>query len=203
MQPTSTAISSPANGSPAPSATANLNPSNVSDVIGEYAQADAAQSAHGDRRGESGVPGLGGGLDPGALEHPRPRRHRDPRAQGRARPPAVARGRQDAARGHRRGGARRADLQVLRRRGAAPRRREGAVGAAGHRRRGHARAGRRRRHHHAVELPDRDPGLEDRAGAGLRQHRGLQARRPRARLRLGAGRHPRARRHSRPACSTW
>ena len=32
------------------------------------------------------------------------------------------------------------------------------------------------------------PGLEDRAGAGLRQLRGPQARRPRARLRLGAGR---------------
>ena len=54
------------------------------------------------------------------------RRHRDPRAQGRARHAAVARGGQDAARGHRRGDARRPDLQVLRRRGAAPGRREAA-----------------------------------------------------------------------------
>ena len=28
---------------------------------------------------------------------------------------------------------------------------------------------------HAVELPDRDPGVEGRAGAGVRQHRGAQA----------------------------
>ena len=32
--------------------------------------------------------------------------------------------------------------------------------------------------HHAVELPDRDPVLEDRARARLREHRGLQAGRP-------------------------
>ena len=51
---------------------------------------------------------------------------RDPGAQGRARPAAVARGGQDAARGHRRGRPRRADLQVLRRRGAAAGRRAGA-----------------------------------------------------------------------------
>ncbi len=55
---------------------------------------------------------------------------------------------------------------------------------------------RRRRHHHAVELPDRDPGVEDRAGARLRQHRRVQA--GRSRTALGA----RARRHHRraPAC---
>ena len=38
-----------------------------------------------------------------------------------------------------------------------------------------ARAARRRRGHHAVELPHRHPGVEDRAGAGLRQRRRLQA----------------------------
>ena len=42
---------------------------------------------------------------------------------------------------------------------------------------------------HALELPDRDSGLEVGAGAGLRQHRGAQARRPDAGHRLGAGRH--------------
>ena len=38
-----------------------------------------------------------------------------------------------------------------------------------------AHADRRRRRDHAVELPDRDPVLEDRAGARLRQHGRLQA----------------------------
>ena len=57
-------------------------------------------------------------------------------------------------------------------------------------------AGRRRRHHHAVEFPDRDSRLEDRAGARLRQHRRLQAGRPRAGLGLGDRRHP----ASAPAC---
>ena len=122
-------------------------------------------------------------------------RHRDPGPQGRARPPALARGGQDAARGHRRDRPRRADLRVLRRRGAARRRRDACASV----RPGvdvddHPRAGRRRRHDHALELPDRDPGLEDRAGAGLRQHGRLQARRPRPGLRLGARRHPQPRR---------
>ena len=38
-----------------------------------------------------------------------------------------------------------------------------------------AHADRRRRRDHAVELPDRDPVVEDRAGARLRQHGRLQA----------------------------
>ena len=57
---------------------------------------------------------------------------------------------------------------------------------------------------HAVELPDRDSRVEDRAGARLRQLRRLQAGRAGARLRRG--RWPtslRARRHCRAACSTW
>ena len=52
----------------------------------------------------------------------------------------------------------------------APGRRDARLRAARRRRRDHARAGRRRRPDHAVELPDRHPGLEDRAGARLRQH---------------------------------
>ena len=98
--------------------------------------------------------------------------------------------------------ARRQHLQVLRRRGAAARRRGDAVGAAGRRRGDHARADRRRRHHHAVELPDRDPRVEDRAGAGLRQLRGHQAGRAGAGLGLGAGRDPRRAAACRRACST-
>ena len=89
---------------------------------------------------------------------------------------------------------RRPDLRLLRRRGAAPGRRDRAVGASGRRRRDHPRADRRRRHHHAVEFPDRHPGLEDRAGALLRQHRGVQAGRPGAGLLLGDRRHPAPRR---------
>ena len=52
--------------------------------------------------------------------------------------------------------------------------------APGHRHRGHARAGRRRRADHAVEFPDRDSRVEDRAGARVRQLRRVQAGRPRA-----------------------
>ena len=47
---------------------------------------------------------------------------------------------------------------------------------------------RRGRHHHAVEFSDRDSGVEDRAGAVLRQLRRVQAGRPGAGLRVGARR---------------
>ena len=179
------------------SATTNRNPSDLRDVIGEYAHADAAQTRAAIAAAGQAFPGWAAGSIQERSDHPRPRGHRAPGAQGRARPPAVARGRQDAARRHRRSRARRAHLQVLRRRSAAHDRRQGAVGAARHRRRGDARAGRRRRPHHAVEFPDRDPGVEDRAGARLRQHRGDEARGPRARLRVGAGGHPGPGGHSR------
>ena len=66
-----------------------------------------------------------------------------------------------------------------------------------------ARAGRRHRHHLAVEFPDRHPGLEDRAGARLRQHGRVQAGRPRPRLGPRARRDHRARRRARRASSTW
>ena len=52
------------------------------------------------------------------------------------------------------------------------------------------RAAGRGRADHALELPARDPRLEDRAGARLRQHGRAQARRPGARLRLGDRGHP-------------
>ena len=195
--PMSIAISSPANGSPARPPTANRNPSNVGDVIGEYAQADAAQARAAIAAAKRAFPAWAAGSIQERSNILDRVGTRNPRAQGRARPPPVARGRQDAARRRRRGGARRAHLQVLRRRGAAPRRREAAVGAPGHRRRGDARAGRRRRPHHAVELSDRDSGVEDRAGARVRQHGRVQARRSRARMRVGAGRNPGEGGHSR------
>ncbi len=56
---------------------------------------------------------------------------------------------------------------------------------------------------HALELPDRDSGLEDRAGAGLRQHGRAQAGQPDAALRGPADRGRWPRRGSRRASSTW
>jgi hypothetical protein len=58
---------------------------------------------------------------------------------------------------------------------------------------GDARAGGRRRRHHAVEFSDRDPGVENRAGAGLWQHGRFQAGRSGAGQRLGARRYPASR----------
>ena len=88
---------------------------------------------------------------------------------------------QAAPRGTPRVPARGADPPLLRRRGVAPLRR--AVRAVGGRPAAlHApAAARRRRSHHAVELPDRDPGLEARTRADLRQHD-----RPEARVRGAA-----------------
>ena len=172
----------------------NLNPSNLDDVVGEYAQADAAQA-----------------------NRPSPRRWR-PRRRGRA-----ATSRSAPTLLDRIGNeilARKEELGTLLSREEGKTLPEGIGEAAraghifkffagevlrltgeqlpsvrpGRRRRDHARAGRRRRHDHAVELPDRDPGLEDRAGARLRQLRRVQAGRSRARLRLGAGRHHQPRR---------
>ena len=175
----------------------NINPSDTNDVVGEYAQADAAQTRPGDRRRARGVPGWSLRVAAAARRRCSTRSatrscaRKDElgellsREEGKTLPEGIGEV-----------GARRAHLQVLRRRGAAPARATAALGAARHRRRDHARAGRRGRHHHAVEFPDRDPGLEDRAGAGLRQLRGVQAGRPGARQRLGAGRDHRAA----PAC---
>ena len=174
----------------------DLNPSNTDDVVGQFPRASAADARTRDRRGEGRIPGLVALLDPGAPRHPEEDRRRDSRAQGRARTAALARGGQDARRRHRRDRARGADLPVLLRRMPAARGREGALGASGRRCRDHARADRRCRPHHAVEFPDRDSGLEDRAGARLRQLRRVQAGRPRAGDRACA----RPRSSPRPAC---
>ena len=74
--------------------------------------------------------------------------------------------------------------------------------AARRRHRGDARGGRRRRHHLAVEFPDGDPGVEDRAGARLRQRGGVQAGRSRHRLGARARRDHRRAPACRPASST-
>ncbi len=200
---TPSATTSPANGRPAPTSPSNRNPSDVSDVIGEYAQADAAQARSRDRRGARGVPGMGRGSIAGARRTSSTSRQRDPRAQGRAGRLLSREEGKTLPEGI--GEAMRAGHifkffagEVLR-----LARRARAVGASRRRRRDHARAGRRRRHHHAVEFSDRDSRVEDRAGAGLRQLRGVQAGRPGAGLRLGARRHHRRARACRRACSTW
>ncbi len=140
----------------------------------------------GDRQRATRIPEVVAKQHPAARRHPRCDRQRDPRAQGGARHAALARGRQDTTGRDRRGRARGLHLQVLRRRSAARQRRARAFGAAGLPGRDHARAGRCRRHDHAVEFPDRDSRMEDRAGARLRQLRRVQARRPGARKRVGA-----------------
>ena len=181
----------------------DINPSDLKDVVGEYARADRATAERAIAAAKAAFP---------AWARSTPQQRFDAldkvgneilarqeelgellsREEGKTLPEGIG----EAARAG-------PDLQVLRRRGAAPRRRAAALGPARDRGRDHPRARGRRRADHALELPDRDPGLEDRAGAGLRQLRGVQARRPGAGLRLGAGRDHQARRAPRTACSTW
>ena len=98
----------------------NLNPSNLDDVVGEYARADARQAETAIDAAHEAFKALVAGDAGAALGRARPHRHRDPRPQGRARPAALARGGQDPA-GRRSARRSRAGphLQVLRRRGAA------------------------------------------------------------------------------------
>ena len=133
-----------------------------------------------------------------------PLRPPDDRAQGRARGPDEPRDGEGAGRGGRgRPGSDRHELLHGRRRAPALRA-DHAVRAAGQVQHERADADRRRRRDHAVELPDRDPVLEDRAGARRREHGCVQARHRHARagraLRRaarGVGR-PRGRRQHRP-----
>jgi len=83
------------------------------------------------RRRACRLPGLEPEHAAAALRRARCGGQRDPRPQGRDRPLAVARRRQDPAGGHWRNRARGDDLQVLRRRSLACRRRGRAVGSAG------------------------------------------------------------------------
>ena len=151
----------------------------------------------GDRGRAGCVPGLVAQHAAAAPRHPQAHRRRAAGAQGRDRRHPVARGGQAARRGDRRDGARGADLPVLLRRGAAADRRQAGLGAAGGRHRDHARARGRGRDDLSLELPDRDPGLEDGTRPGLRQLRRAQAGRAGAGDRHSAGRDHRPRR--RPA----
>ena len=153
-------------------------------------------------RREGRLPRLGECQSRSALRPARQGRHVDHGARRRSRPPAVTRGRQDLPRGQGRSHARGAHLQVHGRRGAASSWRHGRFDASRRRGGNLPRAARRVRSHHAVEFPDRDSGLEERARAGLRQHGGHEARVAHAGDGACAdGNHPRSR-HSRRACST-
>ena len=178
------------------SATRNVNPSDTNDVVGFYAQAERRSARRRGRRGQGGVPGLVAHVAAGAPRHSLARLDRDRGAARGTRPAAGARRRQDASRGDRRSRPRRADLRLLRRRGAPHSRREIRQRAAGRRHRGDARGGRRRRNHRAVEFSHRHSRLEDRAGALLWQLRRLQAGRSRAGLGPRARRNHRSRRRA-------
>ena len=80
-------------------ASRNVNPSDTGDLVGEYAQADAAQTRAAIESARRAFPAWSLEHAAAALRHPRRGRHRDPGAPRRARRPAGARGRQDAARG--------------------------------------------------------------------------------------------------------
>ena len=84
-------------------------------------------------------------------------------------------GRQDAAGIERRGAAVHQHLPLLRRRGRAHAGPAGAVRARPRPHFRHPQAPGRRRADHAVEFPERHPGLEARAGLDRGQHRGAEA----------------------------
>ncbi len=181
----------------------NVNPSNLGDVLGQYAQGDAAQVDAAVAAATAAFPAWStGGIQARSEALDKigneilARKEELGTLLAREEGKTQAEGIGEATRAG-------ADLQVLRRRMPAPVGRGAAVGAARHRHRDHARAGGRGRPDHAVELPDRHPGLEDRPGAGLRQLRGDEAGRPGAGLRLGAGRDHQPLGHSARACSTW
>ena len=155
------------------------------------------------RRGrEGGLRGVAARAGAEARRDPLPLRAAADRAQGRADGADVARDGQGAGRGgRRRPGSDRHEL-LHGRRGPAPLRPDDAVRAAGQVQHERADADRRRRRDHAVELPDRDPLLEDRAGARRGQHRRLQAGDRHAAARRALRRAARPRRACRRASST-
>src|SRR5436190_1913978 len=110
-----------------------------------------------------------------ARRDPLPLREPPDRGEGRPDRPDVARDGKGEGGGRRRraGGDRHEPLHG--RRGPPHVRADDSVGAARQVQHERASADRRGRRDHAVELPDRDPVLEDRAGARLREHRRLQA----------------------------
>ena len=177
--------------------TPDINPSNVHDIVGEFARGTPADVEQRRRIGEAGVCQVVDVESTRAIRYPRSRRHRDPGAQGGTRTSAVPRDGQAARRRDGRSRPCRRDLQVLRRRSGADPRRQARLRAARRRSRRHARAGWRCRLDHALEFSARHPGVEDCPGARVCQLRGLQASGARARLAVDPRRHPAARRATR------
>ena len=182
----------------------NVNPSNTNDIVGEAARGDARAGRGRDRGGEGRIPGVVAVDAAGPLRHPEEGVRRNPGPQGRARPAAVARGRQDACR---KASARRcAPAQIFAffaGECAAAGRREAALPCAP------ASTSRSRAKPLGVvgmitpwNFPIAIPAWKIAPALGLRQHRRVQAGRPRARLAMGAGRYPAPRRPARRACST-
>jgi hypothetical protein len=156
----------------------NVNPSNTERRDREYgrgSRADAERAIAAARR----LPRPGRARPAGAPRRAQEDRRRDPRPQGRARPAALARGGQDAAEGIGEADARGQIFLFFAGEACASRARS-SLRAPGVEVEITREPDRRRRPDHALELPDRHPRLEDRAGARLRQHRGVQAGRSRA-----------------------
>ncbi len=125
--------------------TPDINPSNIQDIVGEFARGTPADVEHA-------VASAKQAFAKWSVSNPQERFDildragtGDPGAQGGARPAAVARAGEAPGRCDGRGRTSRRHLQVLRRRGGADPRRQARLGSPGRRGRGHARAGGRRR----------------------------------------------------------
>ena len=161
------------------------------ELIGTFPRSGADDVDRAVDGGEGGVRGLAPRPRAEARRDPLPLRAARHRRQGRAHRPHDARDGEGARRGgRRRAGSDRHEL-LHGRRGPAPLRADDPVRASEQVPDVGADADRRHRRHHAVELPDRDPVLEDRARARRRQHRRLQAGDGHARARAALRRAPR------------
>ena len=168
----------------------NINPSDVTDVVGEYAQADAAQAEAAIAAAKAAQPGWAASTPQAkadALEaigiELLARKDELGTLLAREEGKTAARGIGETVRAG----------QIFKFFAGEALRVEGErarLGAPRRRRRDHPRAGRRRRPDLALELPDRHSGLEDRAGAGLRQHAWCSS--PPTWCRAAPGRWPRS-----------
>lgn len=154
--------------------TKNINPSNTGDVVGEYAKADKAQTEKAIAAAKAAFPAWArstpqerfDALNKISLEILARKEELGrllAREEGKTLPEGIGEvGRAGQIFAFFAGEA----LRLMGEKGACPSR-------AG--RRAHPRADGRCRHDYALEFPDCDPGLEDRARALLRQHCGVQA----------------------------
>ena len=154
------------------------NPWRPSEVTGVFAASTADDAQAAVEAARARLPGLGARCRRRAAGGVLLQGRRRDRGAGRAdRAGHDGRDGQAAARGAHGGGARRARSSATRRARRTGRRARSTSRRSTDQTPLHAApAARRRRPDHAVELPDRDPGLEARPGARLRQHRRAQAR---------------------------